>query len=89
METYHLVNLILSAFRWLMSVSSLMVVSAGVSPGAGARNRRRADKHLGSAPVPALYAAAPAPSTPEPVDLHNKVEIHKYWSINAFVSMID
>ena len=66
-------------FRWLMSVSSLLVASSQLSatsmvrtPG-GERHRRRADKHLGSAPAPSPYNAAPPPSHDKPVDLHNKV----------------
>ena len=62
-----------------MSVSSLLVASSQLSatsmvrtPG-GERHRRRADKHLGSAPAPSLYNAAPPPSHDKPVDLHNKV----------------
>ena len=61
-------------------MSSLLLASSQVSassmaptPAMAERHRRRADKHLGSAPAPSLYNAAPPPSHQEPVDLHNKV----------------
>ena len=60
-------------------MSSLLVASSQVSassmaptPAMAERHRRRADKHLGSAPAPSLYNAAPPPSHDKPVDLHNK-----------------
>jgi len=76
--------------RWLMSVSSLLVASSQLSATnmvrtpVGERHRRRADKHLGSAPAPSLYNAAPPPSHDKPVDLHNKefcVDVSAYQPV--------
>ena len=70
-------------------MSSLLVVSSQLSATSAAqtpamvRSRRRADKHLGSAPAPSLYNAAPPPSHhDEPVDLHNKARVYLKCPMN-------